>query len=203
MKFTRNLIAALLVIATTGACTSMKTQGPTQSNEDLATRIAVLEDRAAIKQLVDRFSVLADVKKTQEQTVLFTEDATVSTTVNGQVVSSLRGRQQLGEVLRSIPRQLRYGLPRERATRSHLERRHRLRSLLLPGHAHRHGERQAHEDVDARDLQRLVRPTGRDVADRGSQVELRDARTGRSAVSATGAIPSGSGSGSFVRKRIR
>jgi hypothetical protein len=97
MELTRNLIAALLVIASTGACTTMQTQGQTQNNADLATRIAALEDRAAIKQLVDRFSILADVKKTQEQTVLFTEDATVSTTVNGQVVSSLRGRQQLGE----------------------------------------------------------------------------------------------------------
>jgi hypothetical protein len=84
------------VIATTGACTSRQTQGQTQSNGDLATRIAALEDRAAIKQLVDTFSVLADVKKTQEQTLLFTEDAAVSTTVNGQVVSSLRGREQIG-----------------------------------------------------------------------------------------------------------
>jgi hypothetical protein len=97
MKLTRTLIAALLVIASTGACTTMHTQGQTQGNGDLATRIAALEDRAAIKQLVDRFSVLADVKKTQEQTLLFTEDATVSTTSGGQVVSSLRGRQQLGE----------------------------------------------------------------------------------------------------------
>jgi hypothetical protein len=69
---------------------------PTDNKEDVATRIAALEDRAAIKQVVDRFSVLADLKKTQEQTLLFTEDATVSTTVNGQIVSSLRGRQQLG-----------------------------------------------------------------------------------------------------------
>jgi hypothetical protein len=33
---------------------TMHTQGQTQSNGDLATRIAALEDRAAIKQLVDR-----------------------------------------------------------------------------------------------------------------------------------------------------
>jgi hypothetical protein len=72
MKLTRNLVAALIVIAATGACTTMPTQGQTQGNQDLAARIAGLEDRAAIKQVVDRFSVLADVKKTQEQTVLFT-----------------------------------------------------------------------------------------------------------------------------------
>jgi hypothetical protein len=89
-------LAALFVIASTGACTSMQTSSQTQNNEDLATRIAALEDRAAIKQLVDRFSVLADVKKTQEQTLLFTNDGTVSTTVNGQVVSSLRGHEQIG-----------------------------------------------------------------------------------------------------------
>jgi hypothetical protein len=92
MKIIANLSSALLVIALTGACSSV----PTQNDDDLETRIAALEDRAAIKQLVDRFSVLADVKKTQEQTLLFTEDATVSTTVNGQVVSSLRGRPQIG-----------------------------------------------------------------------------------------------------------
>jgi hypothetical protein len=78
----------------------MQTSGqttPTNDSEDLGRRIGALEDRAAIKQLVDRFSVLADLKKTQEQTLLFTEDATVSTTMNGQVVSSLRGREQLGQ----------------------------------------------------------------------------------------------------------
>ena len=46
----------------------MHTQGQTNDNPDLAARIVALEDRAAIKQLVDTFSVLADVKKTQEQT---------------------------------------------------------------------------------------------------------------------------------------
>ncbi len=161
------LLAALLVIAFTGACTTMHTPGQTRNNEDLATRIAALEDRAAIKQLVDRFSVLADVKKTQEQTALFTEDAAVSTTMNGQVVSSLRG----------VPCQFRHRLPRQRPTRSHPQRRHCLRSLLLPGHAHRSRERQANEDVDARDLQRLVRATGRDVVDRGSQIDVRDPGT--------------------------
>jgi SnoaL-like domain len=174
--FVLKLVAAVLMIGFTGACSSMR-------NEDLATRIATLEDRAAIKQLVDRFSVLADLKKTQEQTLLFTEEATVSTTVNGQVVSSLRGPPATRRGVWTLPRQLRHRLPRQRPTRSHAERRYRFRRLLLPGHAHRHRERQAHEDVDARDLQRLVRATRRDVADRGSQVELRHAGTGRSAVS--------------------
>src|SRR5688500_333411 len=104
MKGLRNTIAALFLIATTGACSTMQTPGQMQNNEDLAKRIAALEDRAAIKQLVDTFSVLADVKKTDEQTLLFTEDAQVSTTVNGQVVSSLRGRAQIGQAFATFLR---------------------------------------------------------------------------------------------------
>ena len=36
-----------------------------------------IEDRIAIKNLVDTFSILADQKETQKQTLLFTENAIV------------------------------------------------------------------------------------------------------------------------------
>jgi hypothetical protein len=61
------------------------------------TAIQAIEDRMALKNLVDTFSILADQKETQKQTLLFTEDAVSETFVNGQVVSSLKGRKQIGE----------------------------------------------------------------------------------------------------------
>ena len=60
-------------------------------------RLQQLEDRAAIKNLVDVFSVLADKKDVQAQTLLFTEDATVESFSGGQLVSSLKGRKQIGD----------------------------------------------------------------------------------------------------------
>lgn len=47
-------------------------------------RLQAIEDKLALKDLVDTFSVLADQKETQAQTLLFTEDATVSSYMNGQ-----------------------------------------------------------------------------------------------------------------------
>lgn len=63
----------------------------------LTTRVTEIEDRMALKHLVDAFSVLADQKETQQQTLLFTREAVSETYVDGQVVSSLKGRQQIGE----------------------------------------------------------------------------------------------------------
>lgn len=56
-----------------------------------------IEDKLALKELVDTFSVLADKKETQKQTLLFTEDATVESYSDGQQTSSLKGRKQIGE----------------------------------------------------------------------------------------------------------
>jgi uncharacterized protein (TIGR02246 family) len=71
--------------------------GQTMNDNDLGGRIRALEDRAALKALVDTFSNLADVKDVQAQTQLFTEDGTVQTYVGGQRVADLRGRAQMGE----------------------------------------------------------------------------------------------------------
>jgi ketosteroid isomerase-like protein len=64
---------------------------------DLAARIAQLEDRAALKALVDTFSILADRKDVQRQLLLFTEDATVESRTGGAPGSPLRGRKQIGD----------------------------------------------------------------------------------------------------------
>lgn len=63
---------------------------------DLEKRVSVLEDQEALRRLVDTFSNLADVKDARAQTFLFTENATVETLRNGEVVSKLEGREQIG-----------------------------------------------------------------------------------------------------------
>ena len=64
--------------------------------------ISEMEDRMALKNLVDTFSILADQKAIQQQILLFTEDATSETYVNGQVVSSLKERKQIGDAFASF-----------------------------------------------------------------------------------------------------
>lgn len=63
----------------------------------LETRIQLLEDHAALKRLVDRFSNLADDKKVHEQTFLFTEDATVQTCFGDTALPPLQGRKAIEE----------------------------------------------------------------------------------------------------------
>jgi hypothetical protein len=68
---------------------------PKQGN--LAQRIARLEDRAALKALVDTFFILADEKEVQKQVLLFTEDATVESRTGGTPGTPLKGRKQIGD----------------------------------------------------------------------------------------------------------
>ncbi len=56
-----------------------------------------IEDKLALKELVDIFSILADQKKTQEQTLLFTENAEVVSIMNGKAQPALIRRKKLGE----------------------------------------------------------------------------------------------------------
>ena len=49
-------------------------------------------------------SGIAQNRPKTTQTLLFTEDAQVSTTVNGQVVSSLRGREEIGQAFATFLR---------------------------------------------------------------------------------------------------
>lgn len=64
---------------------------------DLAARVQLLEDRAALKALIDTFSILADRKDVPRQVRLFTEDATVESRTGDRPGSLLRGRQQIGD----------------------------------------------------------------------------------------------------------
>jgi hypothetical protein len=54
-----------------------------------------LQDRQQLKNLVDTFSVLADVKDTDTQGLLFTEDGIMKTMQNGVEVFRVDGRQNI------------------------------------------------------------------------------------------------------------
>lgn len=71
-------------------------------DDDLRTRIQRLEDQAALKNLVDTFSNLADVKDVDRQVLLFTEDATVESRTGDAPGSPLKGRKQIGDTFRSF-----------------------------------------------------------------------------------------------------
>ena len=66
-------------------------------NNNLEKRISDIEDRIALKNIVDTFSILADHKDIQKQVLLFTDDATVASTVQGQPGMALTGRKQIGD----------------------------------------------------------------------------------------------------------
>jgi uncharacterized protein (TIGR02246 family) len=58
-------------------------------------RLAAIEDKMAIKYVVDEFSNLADTKEIDKQVMLFTEDGVVESAVSGQASLVLKGREQL------------------------------------------------------------------------------------------------------------
>lgn len=68
-----------------------------QTTETTSTSLKEVEDRMALKELVDVFSNLADVKDVEAQVLLFTEDAVVNSYRDGKLMSSLRGRKELAD----------------------------------------------------------------------------------------------------------
>ena len=67
----------------------------TMETKTIEQRIATIEDKMAIKEVVDIFSNLADTKEIEKQVLLFTEDGIVESFSNGQPSSQLKGREQL------------------------------------------------------------------------------------------------------------
>jgi tyrosyl-tRNA synthetase len=65
------------------------------TNNQMTDRIQELEDKLALKELVDTFSNLSDVKDVASQILLFREDATVHTFVSGNRVANLKGRKEM------------------------------------------------------------------------------------------------------------
>lgn len=68
----------------------------------IEAQIQEILDRQALKDLVDTFSNLADEKRVAEQMPLFTEDAQVTTYMNGQLFADMTGRVQIAEVFNSF-----------------------------------------------------------------------------------------------------
>lgn len=75
---------------------SVNAKGQT-ANPSFEQRIVELEDRAALRNLVDTFATLSDTKEAELQGLLFTEDATVKTVFDGKVLSDLKGRKHIAE----------------------------------------------------------------------------------------------------------
>lgn len=87
----------VLLFALSGLFLTLKAQ----NMNDLTSRITALEDRAAIKNVVDTFSILADAKDVDTQVLLFTGDGEVESITNGRS-SVLKGRAQLKQAFSSF-----------------------------------------------------------------------------------------------------
>ena len=61
-----------------------------------------IQDRMALKHLVDTFSNLADTKDVDRQVLLFTENATVESYRGGTRTSKLTGREEIGTAFRNF-----------------------------------------------------------------------------------------------------
>lgn len=81
------IISATLILV---AAVSMMAQSTTE-------RLQLLEDKIALKELVDSFSILADQKDVDRQVLLFTEDAEVNTYHDGKLVGTYKGREDIGK----------------------------------------------------------------------------------------------------------
>lgn len=66
-----------------------------ENQNTMESKIQTIEDKMAIKQVVDVFSNLADTKEIDKQVLLFTEDGVVESYANGERSSLLEGRAQL------------------------------------------------------------------------------------------------------------
>lgn len=84
-----------ILIALTFAIVTVRASSADASS--LERRIAIIEDKIAIKQVVDTFSELADTKEIDKQVQLFTKDGVVDSISNGKPGISLKGRKQLDE----------------------------------------------------------------------------------------------------------
>lgn len=78
------------------------TKGKNMKNDNnLEKRLGQIEDRIALKELVDTFSVLADSKDIPKQVLLFTENAVVESVAGGKPGPALTGRKQIGDAFSS------------------------------------------------------------------------------------------------------
>lgn len=62
----------------------------------------IIKDKIALKELVDIFSNLADIKDTATQALLFTEEAELKSYIGTQLVSDLKGRKDIEDACRQF-----------------------------------------------------------------------------------------------------
>jgi len=93
---------ALSLLVTVWTLVPLLASAQTRPDDDLRARMQRLEDKAALKNLVDTFSNLADVKDVDRQVLLFTEDATVESRTGDAPGNPLKGRKQIGDTFRSF-----------------------------------------------------------------------------------------------------
>jgi hypothetical protein len=74
-------------------CLTTQTQAQKVNTNHNKKTMTQIQDKLELKELVDIFSILADQKKTQEQTLLFTENAEVVSIMNGKPSAPLVGRK--------------------------------------------------------------------------------------------------------------
>jgi hypothetical protein len=86
----KSLILAVAVALLTAP---LALQAQSRRAADVRERIQQLEDRAALKALMDTFSVLADTKEVRKEVLLFTEVATGESHSGGQT-TSFKGRDR-------------------------------------------------------------------------------------------------------------
>ena len=72
------------------------------NNKTIEQRLAAIEDKMAIKYVVDEFSNLADTKEIDKQVLLFTEDGVVQSISAGQPGNILKGREGLKQAFSSF-----------------------------------------------------------------------------------------------------
>jgi hypothetical protein len=92
----RNIVKRSLLLLAVSLLFSVSLEAQTMKNDnDLQKRVRELEDRAALKELVDTFSILSDRKDVRAQVQLFTANATVETYRKDVLAAKLTGRKEM------------------------------------------------------------------------------------------------------------
>ena len=95
----RNLLQKSLLLLALSLLCSVSPEAQTMKNDnDLQKRIRELEDRTALKELADTFSILSDRKDVRAQVQPFTANATVETYRKDVLAAKLSGRKQMEDV---------------------------------------------------------------------------------------------------------
>lgn len=90
---TKLFITALIAIVFT-SCQNPKTDITNNKN---TTAMQEIQDKMALRELVDNFSNLSDEKKVTEQMELFIDDAEVISISDGQISSQFKGKKEIGD----------------------------------------------------------------------------------------------------------